>query len=103
MSFDVIQRDGEKESSPKLSKRREKFRVCLQMCLKVKDRNVLVAAHGLFMVSLGVVLLVGRYAIKQTTTSTFHTKPAIPTVIDSALVRNVFSLRFFLMTGCAYF
>jgi hypothetical protein len=85
MSFEVIQCENEKESSPK-SPKNSKLHRCLEMCINLKDRKILVAAHGMFVFSLGIVLIVGRYTIKATTTSTVHTEPSIPTVGNSVMV-----------------
>jgi hypothetical protein len=53
---------------------------------------ILVAAHGTFVFSLGIVLIVGRYTIKATTTSTVHTEPSIPTVGNSVMVSQYTSI-----------
>jgi hypothetical protein len=86
MSFEVIQCEDKKESCPKLPKRSRKLHRCLEMCINLKDRKILVAAHGVFVFSLGVVLIVGHYAINATTTSTAHTESSIPTAVNSVLV-----------------
>ena len=62
------------------------------MFVNLKDKNILVAAQGVFVFSFGIVLLVGHYAIKATTTSTVHTEPSIPTVVSSVLVSHVQSV-----------
>ena len=90
MSLEVTQCEVEKESCRALPKVNKKLHRCVEMCTNLKDRKILVSAHGLFVTSLGVVLLVGHFAIEATTTSTVHTRTSIPTAVTSVLVsRNV--------------
>ena len=85
MSFEVIQCENEMESSRVLPKEKKLHRY-VEMCIRLRDGKILVAAHGVFVFCLGVVLLVGHYAIKVTTTSTVHTEPSIPNVANSVVV-----------------
>lgn len=92
MSFEIIQCEDEKDSSIDVPERNKKLNRCIEICVNFKDRKILVAAQGIFVFSLGVVLLVGHYAMKATTTSTVHTEPSIPTVVNSVLVSRLKSL-----------
>ena len=87
MSFEVIQCEEDKDTSPK-SPKNYKLRRCLEMFINLKDKKILLVAHGVFVFSLGIVLLVGHYAIKATTSSTVHTAPSIPTAVNSVMVSH---------------
>ena len=89
MTFEIVQCEDENNSSCEAPERSEKLHRCLEMCVNLKDRKIVVAAQGVFVVSLGLVLLVGHYAIKATTTSTVHTEPSIPTAVNAVLVSRV--------------
>ncbi|XP_028402505.1 uncharacterized protein LOC114525381 [Dendronephthya gigantea] len=85
MSLEVTRCEDAKESCQALPKVNRKLQRCVEMCISLKDRKILVSAHGLFVISLGVVLLVGHFVIEATTTSTVHTRSSIPTAVTSVL------------------
>jgi hypothetical protein len=89
MTFEVIQSEEGNETNPKLPKNK-RLRRCLEICINLKDKKILVVAHGVFVFSLGIVLLVGQYAIKETTSSTVHTAPPMPTVVNSVMVSGIY-------------
>ena len=67
---------------PKLTK----FQRCLAICVRIRDRKIFALAYGFFVLSLGVVLMVGYLGIRSITTSTVHIETPIPTMASSAMV-----------------
>lgn len=85
MSFEMIMKEKE-DAKAESMKLKYSLSCCIYKFLNFKESKILKPLCGIFIFSFGVVLLVGHYAIKNTTSSTGNITPAIPDLVASAVV-----------------